>query len=660
MKKSEIENEFIKYNNAKSVIERYVHNHLKWHGSNTYTDEILSDINNEKIDISDFKIIVKKCELSKTNMLNINNYITNTRDTDFLLSSLVKNPFKFVYVSTRIIISYKKAERIAEIFSVQKDEEKDKAWIHEYILKNNSNNSFFVSEKVVINDYFKYFDKRINMNVLEKLGSKQVFNKQVYYTSHKFIEIESEISNVINKSNTINTAYNFDSVCVFIKLYELENEMCINEEQRDCVHKMIKHNLLLVSGYPGVGKSTIVDIYCKYAKKHFNFSNDDKIYVVAPTGMAVKSVKSKLTGCLDYVETMTIHKLIYKKHENKIKTLIIDESSMINTILMHSVTEIIDEYNCNVIFLGDENQLPPIGIGEPFRYFLSCKSLCVCNLVIINRQKDSQLKETIKQMIEDPCLVSIDDFDGKSLVFQDTTTFSKTFIENIVKQYDLCEYKSKFISPSHLHESGVKQLNFNLQKIYNNDIYDEKGNVKATSTLKNKFEEKTFKVDDLVLLTKNISNTENVNGDFFKLRSIITNENEENENENENEEKVVTNYEMSKIDEMNTNLDCENTDNTVVDNDEMFDNYQLGYCCTIHKTQGSQYENIVIIVDKNHLFQWSKYDAINLLYTAVSRATKRCILLGDKKVFYKALYSNQNISSKKNLQPLTNIRNLIP
>ena len=649
MKLADIDEVFIKYKETIATISRYANKHLSKNSEST--QEIDVDIHNEKnIDKLKFKQIVQKGCLTKTNINAICNYIKNTHKTKFLLQYIILNPYRFVYVSTSPLISYEKAELISAFFNLQiHNEEKDKAWIHEYILTKNTDNSFYVPKNIIMMDYLKYFNKEIDTNVLDKLCIQRFFNNKEYYTSPKFDKIERFIANVINKKNTINHLYNHKSINDFIEKYEKKNCISINDEQKDCIHKMIKQNLLMVSGFPGVGKSTIVNIYCEYAQYHFKLESNDKIYVVAPTGMAVKSVKSKISQNLKIVETSTIHKLIfttshpsYKQSEhqcdNNIFTLIIDESSMINTLLMYKVMKIINQFDCNVIFLGDSNQLPPIGIGEPFKYFLSCKSLYKCHLEQIQRQKDNQLKETIKHMIVDPGMLSVEDFDNISMVFEDTKTFDYDYLQYISKKYGLHEFNSKFVSPSHKYDCGVKNINVALQRIFNNETIDTNGHLKRFTTLKNSFETKQFKVDDLVLLTKNISNTDHVNGDFFKLISIQGGDKEK--------------FTLRKCDSYYNEI-------LTIDNDEMFDNYQLGYCCTVHKTQGSQYENIIIVIDEKHLYQWSKHDAINLLYTAISRAQKRCIILGNKKVFYKALYSGQYHSSKQIKSPLSNINNLI-
>jgi exodeoxyribonuclease V alpha subunit len=70
--------------------------------------------------------------------------------------------------------------------------------------------------------------------------------------------------------------------------------------------------------------------------------------------------------------------------------------------------------------------------------------------------------------------------------------------------------------------------------------------------------------------------------------------------------------------------------------EDLYDEFQLSYCLTVHKVQGSQYENVVLLLSNEHKFSWENSDARKLLYTAVSRAQKRCFILGDPNLIYSA------------------------
>tara|TARA_Y100000389_G_scaffold57173_1_gene53171 strand:- start:413 stop:2419 length:2007 start_codon:yes stop_codon:yes gene_type:complete len=663
----EIKEWFNKYKASKTKLQNYFRNNLCSNRCNTL--RLLIDEDNKIINRDKFKELIKKGKLTKTNLQNICNYMFNTHNSDVLLHNILKNPYYFVYISTKPLINYQKANHISQCYDIESSEnERDKAWIHDYITSNNKNNSFYVSESVVYNDYYKYFHKNIDVNVLEQLCVKRNFDGEEYYTSEKFDKIESFIANTVNNKNCI-CDYDCNNVSTYIQQYEEDFNISFNPEQKKCIRYMIKYNIFLIHGYPGVGKSTIVDVYCKY--KLDNLISNGKIYIVAPTGMAVKNIQKKINSCSNRIEFSTIHKLIHNnrnmqydeddenENEINIETLIVDESSMIDTLLMYDIMKLVDEYDCNIIFLGDYNQLPPIGMGEPFKYFLNCESLPKVHLNVIKRQDESKLKDTIKLIIEDPFDIDITNFDDNSydnsLSFIDTNAvntknmcyintdedntkksfqYNNEFIKNIIKKYDLNEYNSKFISPCNAYEAGVQNINIILQGIYNS-IFENNGKVSATITRDGK--EKLYKEGDLILLTKNISNSNYVNGDFFKLTNI--------ENLENNEYKK---YNMIRFND-------ENKESRTVDVDEMFDIHTLGYACTIHKVQGSQFEKIVLLMDKKHMFQWSNNNAIKLLYTAISRAQKRCIIIGDSKMFYKALIQDKD----DNKTLLTNIVRLI-
>jgi len=626
----------ILFNDYYQFIDK-LYRYVAYHMTN-FNDKphIIHSIINEKnrITYQVFKELITKAKLSKTNIKNICNYIYKTQNTKMLLRNITKDPYYFVYTPTNPLINFKKAEFIETLFNCDyESKSKDKAWIYDYILRNNENKSFYVTKHTIFKDYHEYFNKNINVNVLDKLCVKQVFDNDDYYTAKRFYNIEKFIAGTINSINFNNDKYEWEITDTLICKYEYDHNITLNTEQRDCVHNMLQHNLCLVSGYPGVGKTTIVDVYCHCI---LNISKPHRICIVAPTGMAVKNIQSKISN---YCTFCTIHKLIHNFdyetnlfEDMPIRTLIVDETSMVDSLMMYNLLKIINSSTCNVIFLGDTNQLPPIGIGEPFKYFILSNAITHITLSIIKRQENCQLKDVIKTIIEKPFSVRIDNFDNKSLFFIETKSFNYNFFDNFIKEHNLDIYNTKFISPCHGHDSGVKNLNLVLKSIYNPKFVDDKI---FTSITRNRYS-KDFMVDDLLLLTKNLPNNNYVNGDFFTLTNIDRLKNNE-----------YTRYSLKRFNDADASTN-------IVSADDMFDMYELGYVCTIHKVQGSQYDNVVIIMDDKHRFQWSKDDAINLLYTAISRAKQRCFIVGDKKQFYNALRSKPSATTH-----LTNIISLI-
>lgn len=629
---ADIDNLFDYYCHFIDKLYRYVSYHMRHFDDK---NDILTSIQYEKtcITYQVFKELITKAKLSKTNIKNFCKYIYKTQNTKMLLQNITKDPYYFVYTPTNPLINFKKAEFIDTLYNCDYEpESKDKAWIFDYILRNNKDKSFYVIKHTVFKDYHEYFNNNININVLDKLCVKKVFDNNEYYTATKFYKIEKFIAETINSINFTSNEYDFEITDNLLCEYESKH-ITLDTEQRDCVHNMLQHNLCLVSGYPGVGKTTIVDVYCHCI---LNIFKPHHICIVAPTGMAVKNIESKISFPCTFC---TIHKLIYnfdyeysQFEGRRIDTLIVDETSMVDSLMMYDLLKIINASTCNVIFLGDTNQLPPISIGEPFKYFIHSNAITHIKLTVIKRQDECQLKDVIKTIIEKPLTVHIDNFDNKSLFFIETMSFNYNFFDNFIKQHNLDIYNTKFISPCHGHDSGVKNLNLVLKSIYNPKFVDNK---RFTSITRYRYS-KEFMVDDLLLLTKNLPNNNYVNGDFFTLTNIDCLENNE-----------YTKYSLKRFN------DTDASTNTV-SADDMFDMYELGYVCTIHKVQGSQYDNVVIIMDDKHRFQWSKDDAINLLYTAISRAKQRCFIVGDKKQFYNALRSKPS-----SITHLTNIISLI-
>lgn len=539
-------------------------------------------------------------------------------------------------MDTKPLIPYEKCETIETQFEIESisTESKDKAWVNTYVNKYSENGSFFIPRQILLQDYNKLFKMQLNKKLLDNFCEKRTFNNKEYLTCKSFIDIENYISETV--FNMISKSYDYNATKLdrFLKDYE---DISLNNQQQQCLHMMLKENFICVNGYPGVGKSTICDVFVQYSKYK-------KIHFLAPTGMAVKNIKSKIkvnTTTNKFIEFDTIHKFIHStgRSSRKNVTYIIDECSMIDTYLFYRLLKAIhcseneDEISCKIILLGDNNQLPPISAGQPFLYLLQkklTKYIPQYTLDKIERQGKSQLRDTICNMISDPIKIKIKNFDNVSMFFENVSNYNRESIENIVTKYNLTPENSKFISPSKKYNAGVIKLNSHLKMIYNKPDAEKKG-----VTVKNISVSKIFHEGDVVLLTKNQPDSHDVNGDFFKIISI----------------------DDSSYDEYNYSFHLKKTD----DDDEeirkysyndMLDFFELGYACTVHKVQGSQYDSVAIFIDKSHFYQWQKIDSFNLLFTAISRAKKRCIIVGDETLFYIAL---NNKSEKDNKAPLTTI-----
>ena len=700
---------------------------IKYEG---YEEGILEDI--RLITENVFVDLFLKGTLTKCDVEKIVHYVFQTKQTSMLLHRLLYDPFMMVYVSETVLIRYKRAFNIVNYYNITPEYDSQlMAWTFDYILKCSKNSSFYISENELKQAHKKEFDKTpLQINILADFCIKKIFYGEEYYTLNKLFNIEKNIVSRLIESNYKSEGSKYENseyVNNIIEIYEEKNKKTLNKVQKDVIHRFCTYNINIVSGFPGTGKSMIVDVYCKYIEKvkqnemkelkekHGEYETETekrdkyKIFVIAPTGMAVKNIREKIDE--EYRENITIctiHKLIYKyygdykkeivykednkkneftnygdyKEENReseltnIHTLIMDESSMVDLLLFDEIMKIVEQFDCKLIMLGDKNQLPPIGVGEPFKYMINSKKFIVTDLKKIMRQDKSILLDTIKNIITNPEKVKNCEkgFTDESLKYENLSNeeFSEEVLSKIIEKYKLDENNSKFISPSNNSKVGVTNMNDYLQL-----IYEKKRKVKTDEIIQNRIDKgeyydgmredyemkeikimkykktKVFKYGDLLLLTMNKSHKiidENgkkflksyVNGDYAIIKSWSIKEidfKKEDEKENIEEKKFEKKYVIKYNGEdvgMNDDLTLKNNEYEIGE-DELYDQHQLGYCTTVHKLQGSQYENIVIILDKEDKYQWSNDSSLSLFYTAISRAKNRCILVGDIKMMNTAL-----------------------
>lgn len=695
-----------------------------------YEKGILEDI--RLITENVFVDLFLKGTLTKCDVEKIVHYVFQTKQTSMLLHRLLYDPFMMVYVSETVLIRYKRAFNIVNYYNITPEYDSQlMAWTFDYILKCSKNSSFYISENELKQAHKKEFDKTpLQINILADFCIKKIFYGEEYYTLNKLFNIEKNIVSRLIESNYKSEGSKYENseyVNNIIEIYEEKNKKTLNKVQKDVIHRFCTYNINIVSGFPGTGKSMIVDVYCKYIEKvkqnemkelkekHGEYETETekrdkyKIFVIAPTGMAVKNIREKIDE--EYRENITIctiHKLIYKyygdykkkivykednkkneftnygdykeeivyKEENReseltnIHTLIMDESSMVDLLLFDEIMKIVEQFDCKLIMLGDKNQLPPIGVGEPFKYMINSKKFIVTDLKKIMRQDKSILLDTIKNIITNPEKVKNCEkgFTDESLKYENLSNeeFSEEVLSKIIEKYKLDENNSKFISPSNNSKVGVTNMNDYLQL-----IYEKKRKVKTDEIIQNRIDKgeyydgmredyemkeikimkykktKVFKYGDLLLLTMNKSHKiidENgkkflksyVNGDYAIIKSWSIKEIDiKNTDEKKFEKKYVIKYNGEDVG-MNDDLTLKNNEYEIGE-DELYDQHQLGYCTTVHKLQGSQYENIVIILDKEDKYQWSNDSSLSLFYTAISRAKNRCILVGDIKMMNTAL-----------------------
>ena len=541
--------------------------------------------------------LLTKCDIHHNALYKLLNVFRKHPDNCF--SEILKNPYKFVMLADNIL-SFEKAHDIAEKFSLQIEQSMIyKAWIYDFILF--KNNQFYISKKYLISKFMNFFESDNIGDIVNSLCVKKSFRKTVLYTLPELYDIELSLG-----EDLLDTFYNksryVSNIDPFISTYESENNIEFTKNQKKAIVTAFDNKLSIICGFPGTGKSTIADCICQYYK-------DDLICLTAPTGMAVNNIRNKCFVTNTIIGT--IHKLLFDGFvdlkNNHPKLMIIDEFSMVDNILFYKIVQWCKVFDCKLVILADNQQLSPIGGGYPLGSMIESKLFKVTYLTNIKRQNKGNLKNIILKLSKGVTITN-SDFDKQSVFFYN---FSINNIQNLIKKYNLNANNCQFISPQYKHLEGTNSINKILQSIYS------KNNIpfycKQFSHLPN-----TIRENDMVV--RKINNYHSVGDEENNVKELFANGDTAYIKKNKTDNTIDINYIHSKSTQQ-------------VSMNELYEEFDLAYCLTVHKVQGSQYDNVVLIIGDSHEYSWSNNDAKKLLYTAISRAKHKCFILGNPNLF---------------------------
>ncbi|KLU64433.1 ATP-dependent RecD-like DNA helicase [Desulfosporosinus acididurans] len=401
------------------------------------------------------------------------------------------------------------------------------------------------------------------------------------------------------------TAANVDEILVAI---QEECNISYDEVQKDAVKTAATSKFMVLTGGPGTGKTTTTLAIIKV----FQLLGA-RVLLAAPTGRAAKRM-SETTG----MEAKTIHRLLeykppegYKKNEEfplECDVLIIDETSMVDTILMYNLLKAVSNETV-VILVGDVDQLPSVGAGNVLNDIIDSGIVNVVKLTRIFRQAQGSAIITNAHKInrgDFPELKGNSDFffieeDEPSKVVQ---TIKELCIKRLPSFYKVDPIDDiQVLCPMQRGETGAANLNGVLQEALN------------SSNTSIKYGGTVYKLGDKIMQIKNNYDKNVFNGDI----GIIT-----------------------KIDPEDRTLVLDFDGHEVEYDATELDEVVLAYATTIHKSQGSEYKIVVAPLTMQHYVMLQR----NLLYTCVTRAKKIFVLVGAKKAISMAVRNNK--TSKRN------------
>lgn len=442
------------------------------------------------------------------------------------------------------------------------------------------------------------------------LDNHRVAIPSLYYSELKSVQNLYRIQTYKNKLKEI------EQSDLQLHIGEIEDNNNVNyaPSQKEALQTAINSKIMLLTGGPGTGKTTvikgIVELYAEIHGLSLNYSDyqddDYPVVLAAPTGRASKRLQES-TG----LEAMTIHRLIgwnqdtqpedILDNEIKAKLIIIDEMSMVDTWLFHQFLSAVP-LDAQVVFVGDEDQLPSVGPGQVFKDLLDSKAIPRVNLTEVYRQQDgSSIIDLAHRMKHgEPIDISQRYHDRSFIncgVEQIPSVVEKVVSSAVNKGYDMSDIQ--VLAPMYKGSAGIKRLNQVLQDILN---------PKENDTREIEFGDIKFRKGDKVLQLVNRPNDNIFNGDIGVIVGIFW------AKENAlNKDVLVVDFEGNEI--------------TFTRQDLL--ELTHAYCTSIHKSQGSEFPIVIMPIVKQYFRMLQR----PILYTGLTRAKQSLVLLGDPKAF---------------------------
>lgn len=438
--------------------------------------------------------------------------------------------------------------------------------------------------------------------------------KRVYVPSLYFSE-KGIVTNINRLMSQKGYEDQFPESEFLLELGKLEERIGMEyaEEQKDAIFKALHSPMLILTGGPGTGKTTvikgIVELYSELHglsldPKDYNNDNPFPFVLAAPTGRAAKRMKES-TG----LPAVTIHRLlgwngseVQRDEDNPIsgRLLIVDEMSMVDIWLANQLFKSLPE-DMQVILVGDEDQLPSVGPGQVLKDLLASSVIPVTRLQSIFRQEDGssiiQLAHSIKNGELPP---DIRKQQGDRSFFSCRTDQVADVIRQVVtnaQQKGFSARDIQVLAPMYRGSAGIDSLNVLLQQIFNDNPNKKKREIA--------FGDVIYRVGDKVLQLVNQPENGIFNGDMGEIITIIY----AKENEDKQDQLFVS---FDGIEAKYTRQELNQITHA--------------YCCSIHKSQGSEFPIVILPVVKSYHRMLRR----NLIYTAITRSKQFLILCGEE------------------------------
>lgn len=472
-------------------------------------------------------------------------------------------------------------------------------------------------QKGELYDYItKYLGKSIDGNVYDEVIDLLIKNKKIYLDEElnifdykmyiQELELAEELAKMLKGNRNpekLPVRYQEEDINKCYLKIKNTSHIEFSEEQTKAILSAFTEPIVIITGGPGTGKTTIVkaiiEMYLKLNKD--NNALTDYIALLAPTGKAAKRLKESTN-----MPSMTVHKFLgymgnnvftnSKFNRTKAKLIIVDEASMMDLPLASRlITSMQDD--ARIIIVGDVDQLPSVGPGQVLKDLIDSREVKTIRLTKIHRQAENSsiiklahninegiLPENILDKLVDRTFISTDNDHLANILTDVVHRF-------VIKGYDI-KKDLQVLIPMYKGDCGINEINARIQNIVN-PLTEEQEEIKHYG--------RNFRIGDKVIQLVNRAEKSIMNGDVGYIESFI--------------------HKNLKIIGIKVAYD----QNIVEYKLEELEDLSLAYAISIHKAQGGEFDVVVMPITNKHYIMLKR----KLIYTAVTRAKKTLVLIGD-------------------------------
>ncbi len=547
---------------------------------------------------------------------------------DGIIDIVKNNPYRLADES--LGIGFRIADKIAMEAGLKEDSENriEAGMLHVLRMSSNEGHCYLPIEKIIesTSELLKLNSEKIGTTIKKFAGNRNVIvssvnGMNVCYTT-QLENAESYIALKLNTMNKLDFRMHSLDISSMIKMIESLDEIEFADKQAEAISAAFSSRLLIITGGPGTGKTTTLNAILRIADEL-----GLKIALAAPTGRAAKRM-TEATG----VEASTIHRLLeyqytgdymeFAKNEEEPldhDLFIIDEMSMVDTLLLSGFLKAVKN-DARIIFVGDVDQIPSVGAGNVLKDMINSNRINIVKLDTVFRQTGESDIINNAHRINKGQFPHLNGKDSDFFMFKsknqaDTVRLIKELIgSRLPNYYGVNSLEDiQILTPMKKGVVGVENLNSELQEAMNTPDYS-----KSELIYKNTI----FRLGDKVM---QIKNNYQITWNSYTEDRIVYDSGE-----------GIYNGDIgfiSDVDSLGNKLTVKYEEREIVYNEEDLDELTLAYAITIHKSQGSEFPVVIIPVHYTPYVLGNR----NLIYTAITRAKKLVVLVGEENELMKMI-----------------------